>query len=73
MTAITQETLSVSGILLSKSFTRQRSEIDRYADENQNQIALQVKQQMTRPVVLRDGEHLHVRRSRRSSTSSRAG
>ncbi len=47
MTAITQETLSVSGILLSKSFTRQRSEIDRYADENQNQIQLQVKQQMT--------------------------
>jgi ATP-binding cassette subfamily B protein len=47
MTAITQETLSVSGILLSKSFTRQRSEIDRYADENQNQIRLQVRQQMT--------------------------
>jgi len=47
MTAITQETLSVSGILLSKSFTRQRSEIDRYADENENQIQLQVRQQMT--------------------------
>ncbi|MRG61670.1 ATP-binding cassette domain-containing protein [Agromyces sp. CFH 90414] len=47
MTAITQETLSVSGILLSKSFTRQQSEIDRYADENANQIRLQVKQQMT--------------------------
>ncbi|WP_232331375.1 ABC transporter ATP-binding protein [Agromyces laixinhei] len=47
MTAITQETLSVSGILLSKSFTRQRSEIERYADENGNQIALQVKLQMT--------------------------
>ena len=47
MTAITQETLSVSGILLSKSFTRQRSEIDRYADENANQINLQVRQQMT--------------------------
>ncbi|WP_442879038.1 ABC transporter ATP-binding protein [Agromyces sp. CCNWLW203] len=47
MTAITQETLSVSGILLSKSFTRQKSEIERYADENQNQIHLQVKQQMT--------------------------
>ncbi|WP_307045062.1 ABC transporter ATP-binding protein [Agromyces ramosus] len=47
MTAITQETLSVSGILLSKSFTRQRSEIERYADENQNQIRLQVSQQMT--------------------------
>jgi ATP-binding cassette subfamily B protein len=47
MTAITQETLSVSGILLSKSFTRQQSETDRYADENQNQIRLQVQQQMT--------------------------
>ncbi|HZW41738.1 MAG TPA: ABC transporter ATP-binding protein, partial [Agromyces sp.] len=47
MTAITQETLSVSGILLSKSFTRQKSEIERYADENQNQINLQVRQQMT--------------------------
>ncbi|MBT2518032.1 ABC transporter ATP-binding protein [Streptomyces sp. ISL-90] len=47
MTAITQETLSVSGILLSKSFTRQGSEIDRYAGENRNQIALQVRQQMT--------------------------
>ncbi|MEI5583657.1 ABC transporter ATP-binding protein [Agromyces sp. CCNWLW213] len=47
MTAITQETLSVSGILLSKSFTRQRSETDRYADENRNQIELQVRQQMS--------------------------
>lgn len=47
MTAITQETLSVSGILLSKSFTRQQSEIERYADENGNQIRLQVRQQMT--------------------------
>jgi len=47
MTAITQETLSVSGILLSKSFTRQGSEIGRYADENANQINLQVRQQMT--------------------------
>ncbi|BDZ54186.1 ABC transporter ATP-binding protein [Agromyces marinus] len=47
MTAITQETLSVSGILLSKSFTRQRSEIERYGDENGNQIHLQVRQAMT--------------------------
>ncbi|WP_394555083.1 ABC transporter ATP-binding protein [Agromyces sp. MMS24-JH15] len=47
LSAITQETLSVSGILLSKSFTRQRSEIDRYAGENENQIDLQVRQQMT--------------------------
>jgi ATP-binding cassette subfamily B protein len=47
MTAITQETLSVSGILLSKSFTRQKAEIARYADENDNQIRLQVSQQMS--------------------------
>ncbi|MGR0219865.1 ABC transporter ATP-binding protein [Agromyces sp. ZXT2-6] len=47
MTAITQETLSVSGILLSKSFTRQASETDRYAGENRNQIELQVRQQMS--------------------------
>ncbi|AMB59564.1 ABC transporter ATP-binding protein [Microterricola viridarii] len=47
MTAITQETLSVSGILLSKSFTRQGTEIARYADENANQVTLQVRQQMS--------------------------
>jgi ATP-binding cassette subfamily B protein len=47
MTAITQETLSVSGILLSKSFTRQKAEISRYADENDNQVRLQVSQQMS--------------------------
>jgi ATP-binding cassette, subfamily B, bacterial len=47
MTAITQETLSVSGILLSKSFNRQATESARYAEENQNQIRLQVSQQMS--------------------------
>ena len=47
MTAITQETLSVSGILLSKSFTREKTEIGRYADENDNQVRLQVSQQMS--------------------------
>ncbi len=47
MTAITQETLSVSGILLSKSFSRQAAETDRYADENRTQIRLQVQQQMS--------------------------
>jgi ATP-binding cassette subfamily B protein len=47
MTAITQETLSVSGILLSKSFTRQQTEIRRYADENANQVKLQISQQMS--------------------------
>lgn len=47
MTAITQETLSVSGILLAKSFGRQESEVARYADENGRQIELQVRQQMS--------------------------
>ena len=47
MTAITQEALSVSGILLAKSFGRGRDESERYAKENAHQISLQVKQQMT--------------------------
>ena len=47
MTAITQETLSVSGILLAKSFNQQDTEIGRYAAENDNQIGLQVRQQMS--------------------------
>jgi len=47
MTAITQETLSVSGILLAKTFNRQPAEIARYAAENDRQIGLQVRQQMS--------------------------
>ncbi|MDQ0539052.1 ATP-binding cassette subfamily B protein [Curtobacterium flaccumfaciens] len=47
MTAITQEALSVSGILLAKSFNQQASETRRYGDENRNQITLQVRQQMS--------------------------
>jgi ATP-binding cassette subfamily B protein len=47
MTAITQEALSVSGILLAKSFTQQDAETARYDAENQNQIRLQVSQQMS--------------------------
>jgi ATP-binding cassette, subfamily B, bacterial len=47
MTAITQEALSVSGILLAKSFTQQRAETARYTAENENQIGLQVRQQMS--------------------------
>lgn len=47
MTAITQETLSVSGILLAKSFNQQRAEVDRYAKENETQISLQVREQMS--------------------------
>ena len=47
MTAITQETLSVSGILLSKVYNRQRLESERYAAENRNLIRLQVQQAMS--------------------------
>jgi ATP-binding cassette subfamily B protein len=47
MTAITQEALSVSGILLAKSFGRTTDESTRYAQENDHQIGLQVKQMMT--------------------------
>ncbi|HPU03686.1 MAG TPA: ABC transporter ATP-binding protein [Rhodoglobus sp.] len=47
MTAITQEALSVSGILLAKSFNQQQAEVGRYTRENENQIRLQVSQQMS--------------------------
>ena len=47
MTAITQETLSVSGILLAKVFNRQATEIARYRAENERQVDLQVRQTMT--------------------------
>ena len=47
MTAITQEALSVSGILLAKSFNQQKAETGRYEAENLNQIDLQVRQQMS--------------------------
>ena len=46
LTAITEETLSVSGILLSKSFGRQRHEIGRFQDENQRLTGLQIRQTM---------------------------
>jgi hypothetical protein len=45
--AITQETLSVSGILLSKVFERRSDEIERYRRANERLAALQVRQQMT--------------------------
>jgi ATP-binding cassette subfamily B protein len=46
LTAVTEETLSVSGILLSKSFGRQRFEIERFRDENERLTDLQVRQTM---------------------------
>jgi ATP-binding cassette subfamily B protein len=46
LSAITEETLSVSGILLSKAFGRQRYETDRFRKENQRLAGLQIRQQM---------------------------
>jgi ATP-binding cassette, subfamily B, bacterial len=46
LTAITQETLSVSGALLSKAFGRQRHEIARFRKENERLTGLQIRQQM---------------------------
>lgn len=47
LTSITQETLSVSGMLLSKAFNRQRTESERYQAENRNQVVLQVRRAMS--------------------------
>jgi ATP-binding cassette subfamily B protein len=46
LSAITEETLSVSGILLSKSFGRQRHEISRYQEENERLTGFQIRQTM---------------------------
>jgi ATP-binding cassette, subfamily B, bacterial len=46
LSTITEETLSVSGILLSKAFGRQRYETDRFRTENERLAGLQIRQQM---------------------------
>jgi ATP-binding cassette, subfamily B, bacterial len=46
MTTITEETLSVSGVLLSKAFGRQRFEIDRFQGENQRLTGFLLRQTM---------------------------
>ncbi len=47
MTAITEEALSVSGILLAKVFNRSEAEVERYRAANRRQTRLQVEQAMT--------------------------
>lgn len=47
MTAVTQEALGVSGIVLAKVFNQEHAETERYAAENRRQVRLQIKQQMT--------------------------
>lgn len=46
MSAITEETLSVSGILLAKVFDRQQDEIARFRSENRKLVGLEIQQQM---------------------------
>ena len=46
MTAVTEETLSVSGILLSKTFGQQQAAIGRFGELNRDLARLQVRQAM---------------------------
>ena len=46
LSALTEETLSVSGILLAKVFDRRRDAVERYRAENLRLARLQVRQQM---------------------------
>lgn len=46
MSAITQETLSVSGVLLAKTFGRQAADTRRYDEQNERLAYLQVRSQM---------------------------
>ena len=47
VTAITHETLSISGIVLAKLFGRQNQEIERFHYENERMASLAIKRQMT--------------------------
>src|ERR671933_1022697 len=46
LTTLTEETLSVSGVLLAKTFDRQRDAIERYREGNRRLAWLNVRQQM---------------------------
>ena len=46
LSALTEETLSVSGVLLTKVFDRRNDAIERYRDENRRLARLQVRQSM---------------------------
>ena len=47
VSAITHETLSISGIMLAKLFGRQNQEIERFHNENERMAALAIRRQMT--------------------------
>src|SRR5262249_30627192 len=46
LSVMVEETLSVSGVLLTKTFGRQRQEIKRFRSENEKLVGLQIRQQM---------------------------
>src|SRR5260370_2921139 len=46
LSSMVEETLSVSGVLLTKTFGRQRQEIERFDTENERLVRLQILQQM---------------------------
>ena len=46
MSAMVEETLSVSGVLLTKTFGRQEDEVDRFGRENHRLLGLQIRIQM---------------------------
>src|ERR671939_1113773 len=46
LTALTEETLSVSGVLLTKVFDRRRDALERYRNENRRLARLQLRQSM---------------------------
>ncbi|MBF6592202.1 MAG: ABC transporter ATP-binding protein, partial [Ktedonobacterales bacterium] len=46
LSAMVEETLSVSGVLLTKTFGRQKREVRRFHDENERLVALEIRQQM---------------------------
>src|SRR5690349_139784 len=46
LSAMVEETLSVSGVLLTKVLGRQRQQIDRFSKENERLVSLQIRQQM---------------------------
>lgn len=47
VSAITHETLSISGIMLAKLFGRQNQEIERFHNENERMASLAIRRQMT--------------------------
>jgi ATP-binding cassette subfamily B protein len=52
LSVITEETLSVSGVLLGKVFDRQRSAIERFEEESKRLAGLRVRQQMAGRILI---------------------